>query len=324
MKRITLIGLAILLISSPAMAQDAPPAEPAPEAKPEPKPEAKPEGDPTPEAEQPAPDAEQPEAEAKPEEPAAEPEAAKTEPEPKPDVEQVQPAPAPASSSFGDRPADVQQTAPPARAEDYHYDLIVDLRMQSHYLNDDSIFAVKDNDVVGYSHLSVGHALDSVLPGLRVYFSFETALTEEVNRLGGSLTSDWGHWNFMLSADYGMDLWGWLRPSVRAGAGYALQSLTLTRSGDDPLEDYAHDFAYTGSVGLEALWRVTEPSAGGFTLAFMTQFGYFGQTEAEFDELSRSDDDTPDDGFAREDVAVGSIDTSGLFWDIGIGIRLDF
>ena len=200
------------------------------------------------------------------------------------------------------------------------YDLIADVRIQTSYVEDASYDAVAEDDILSSFHLGVGYGLESVLPGLRTYFIYETALNEPMDRLGESTRIEWGQHVFLLAGEWGPELWGFLRPYARVGIGYALQTLDLSTDGASAtMYDYAHDFAYTGSAGFEAFWKLE-----GVTLAFMGQFGYRGQTESEFDELRYDADDLPDDGFEREELSVGTIDTNALFWDLGVGVRFAF
>lgn len=132
------------------------------------------------------------------------------------------------------------------------------------------------------------------------------------------------HWNmhrFMAEAEWGPELWGFVRPFARLGAGYSLQSLEL-QAGEPVLEDNAHDLAGQAALGLELFLPFhLSPRAFPFSVGVSSQVGYSAQTLAEFDELEADDDD---DAWTREQAALGGVEIDGLFWDIGVNLRLRF
>lgn len=204
-------------------------------------------------------------------------------------------------------------------------DLSVDMRIQTVYNEDSSYDGFSDYERMLTFHLAVGHELAAV-PGLRASIAYQKSMpVHDGNRFSGDLELDWQQYHFLALIDWGPTLWEIFRPYVRLGGGYALNTLTAT-TPEHSFHDWAHDIGYTGSVGFEALLGGKKLRENlGLSFAILGQFGYQGQTGADFGELS-IDEDTlgEDDPWSRADLSVGTLNTSGLFWDLGFGVRLAF
>ncbi len=199
-------------------------------------------------------------------------------------------------------------------AMDTQPELLFELRGQTHYVSDDSFDALSDTSDHGGGLLGVGYALGEVLPGLRAHLLYAGG-DASTRRFDGAVDLNWERLLFMAAADWGPEFYGTVRPYARLGAGYALQYLELETTGS-PKDDHAHDLAALGSVGLEAY--TPRDFLGRFRLGLIGQFGYIAQTTATFDEL----DADGDDEWERDQAAMGDLDTNGLFWDIGLGLRV--
>lgn len=204
-------------------------------------------------------------------------------------------------------------------------DLTVDIRIQTAYNEDRSYDAFSDGDTLSTFHLAVGHEL-AAIPGLRTSIAYQVRMPDhDGSRFSGDLELDWQQYHFLGLVDWGPTLWEIFRPYARLGGGYALNTLTAT-TPERHFNDKTHDIAYTGSVGFEALLGGKKLGDSlGISFAILGQFGYQGQTGADFGELSRDEDTLgEDDPWSRADLSVGTLNTSGLFWDLGLGIRFDF
>lgn len=203
---------------------------------------------------------------------------------------------------------------------DRSFDLIFDMRVLAQYPQDDSFDALSETNTLNNLQLGFGHALDGVFPGLRGYFLYETSLHTTPNLFNESIETSWSQNYFMLAAEWGPTLWDFFRPYARLAGGYALQSFSVDL-GDTLLGDYTHDVAFSGSLGFEGFFKLGQVGGADFYGAVITEVGYRGQTVAEFDELTPEDDDS---AFPTEAVNLGELHTNGVFWDLGIGIRMAF
>lgn len=217
------------------------------------------------------------------------------------------------------QPAPVTRTVP-----DHNW--LFDLRLGQNDVDDEGIFAVSDSNILSTLELGVGYDFAEWVPGLRGYFTYETLIKEGgVDRFNGAALLDWRRDRVMLVADYGREFYGFLRPSVRVGAGYSLQMIKA-EFGNQPTEfGESHGFAAQGAGALEASWHIGFLGNFSVVLSAIGQLGYQLQTTASFDDLTFEDDAfDSDDPWTREGIALGSIDTDGVFWDLGVGVRVGF
>ncbi|MBA2664371.1 MAG: hypothetical protein H0U74_18930 [Bradymonadaceae bacterium] len=205
-------------------------------------------------------------------------------------------------------------------------ELIVEGRINTTFITDTSFDALSnENHVVG-TWLGVGYDLGAyVLPGFRAYVLLDsTGLSRE--RFNGALSMDWSRQVLMAAADYGPDLWGFFRPSVRVGAGWATQSLTLA-SANPSVHDRTHDLAATAALGFELYVPYTNDPAGPplfntITFGLGGHFGYMAQTTANFNDLRADDDAYADsDPWQRAGSNFGELDIDGLYWNLGLVVR---
>ncbi len=214
-----------------------------------------------------------------------------------------------------------------ASAQENASGLLVDLRIGSTYAEDDSFDALNDDDTIGLYQLGIGYDLAEFVPGLRAFFVYEVNLPEAefMDRFGGAVELDWRRHRFMALGDYGREFFGFLRPAVRLGAGYSLQSLDARIGNQPDMSDFAHDLVVQGSLAAEAGWDVGAIAGLPLRISLVGQWGYQFQTEGEFDELEFDEDAFgADDPWDREQLALGGVNTNGYFWDLGVGFRLAF
>ncbi len=210
--------------------------------------------------------------------------------------------------------ASAQQPPAPAPVQwSQRGELHVELRLPSYLTSDPSFDALSDDEQYTGGLLAVGYDLDkwTRVPGLRGYLAYAGGGLSP-SRFDGQMQLDWNRALFMAMADWGPQLWGFVRPSVRLGAGYALQSLDVTTTGATK-SDYAHDLAGLGSLGLEV--STPHPLWGSMRLGLTGEFGYLAQTTATFDELGGSSG-----GWNRQEAALGDLNANGWFWDVGVGL----
>lgn len=210
--------------------------------------------------------------------------------------------------------------------------VIVELDVQITQVNDASFDLVESDDYLSSISVGGGYELSGILPGLSVLGLFQSSVTavEQGERLGRSPLLEWSQQRFMVAAEYGPELFGFLRPFARVGAGYALQNLTLNTS-DGALFDYAHDLAGFGALGAE-LFVPTTQLANSPDTAWLSklkvglhgQYGYTLQSTAQFDELRASQDVPESDPWQRDPVNVGSLSADGMFWSFGALARWSF
>lgn len=205
-------------------------------------------------------------------------------------------------------------------------ELIVEIHSAMLHPMSDSVDALSDDHWFEGVSLGLGYDLSYlVLPGLRGFVLYE-AVGKSQERFDGALDLDWMRQVVMVAADYGPDLWGFVRPSVRLGAGYATQKLHLTtnRAESTRPSDRTHDLAATGAVGLELYIPFGDDPAGSLffnkvTFGLGGHVGYMFQTTAEFDELTRSGD-----SWQQEPLQLGELDMNGLYWNLGLTVRVRF
>lgn len=223
--------------------------------------------------------------------------------------------------------ATLAATAQEARADQ----LTIEFDAMSVRARDSSFDAIDEEDVYGNAALGIGYELGDALPGLQVLALYQSNIMEyqQGERLDSALQLDWKQRRVMAAADWGPMLFGFLRPSIRLGAGYSQQYMEM-RTSEPTLYDRAHDFVGFGAVGLGAYVELgRSPSIprdsflGRLTLGAQTHLGYIGQTTATFDELSADPDALPeDDPWQRQPVDLGSLNSNGMFWNVGLALRV--
>lgn len=200
-------------------------------------------------------------------------------------------------------------------------ELALELRINTHYVTDPSFDALSDENHTVGAQLAIGYDLSALgLPGLRSYLVYE-GTGQNTSRFNRSLDLQWERTNLMIAADYGPDLFSFLRPSVRLGAGYVTQSLMVSSSGPDHF-DRAHDFGAFAALGFEAYIPFSNTFSR-VTFGLNGQYGYNWQTEATFDNLRAGDDAyDEEDPWQRQGVDFGTLQTRGQFWNIGFVARI--
>jgi hypothetical protein len=197
-------------------------------------------------------------------------------------------------------------------------ELALELRVNTQYVTDPSFDALSDENYTVGTQLAIGYDLSLAgIPGLRAYLLFD-GTGQDQSRFNNALDLTWERTALMLAADYGPDLWGFFRPSARIGAGYVTQGLEVYTSGRN-LTDRAHDFGALGALGFELYVPYSEAFSRA-TFGLTGQLGYFFQTRATFDGLTAEQDDN--DPWIREPVDFGTLNTNGLFWNLGLVVRI--
>lgn len=195
-------------------------------------------------------------------------------------------------------------------------ELFGELRATTFGTDDRSFDALSDDEQYTAGMFGVGWDLGRLtVPGLRALVLYSGGGVEQ-SRFGGQANLDWYRNLFLAAADWGPTFFDTIRPSARLGAGYALQSLDVQTTGPAK-HDYAHDFAGFGSLGLEV--STPRQFLGPVRLSLLGEFGYLGQTTATFDEL----DGSQGGDFSYQQASMGDLSTSGWFWDVGAGVRLE-
>ena len=190
------------------------------------------------------------------------------------------------------------------------------LRAGSQYENDPAFDAVHTESAfpVGAA-VEVDYRLDYLgLDGLAVFASGRWT-GQSSKRFNGATEFDWSRGLYLLGAQYGPWEFGTFRPLLRLAGGYSTQRLVLN-STQPSMSDRVHDVAGLGSVGFEWLTPRSLISGAPIRLGVVGQVGYLAQSQAEFDGL-RSEQD---DDWAREALDVGTLPTSGVFWDVGVNL----
>lgn len=207
----------------------------------------------------------------------------------------------------------------------------LELNLGSTRTSDANFDAFDANATYGNMNFGVSWAPDALVEGLEFVALYQRNLTEgTTDRFGGSMRLDWEQRRLMLGVDWGVMVARILRPSIRVGAGYSLQSLEVRTSGLS-IYDNAHGVSALGALGLGAripIGAANDPSQSlinRVSLGLQAHYGYQFQTEATFDQL-RADKDAygEDDPWTRQDVNLGSVDTSGRFWDCGASLYFAF
>jgi hypothetical protein len=215
--------------------------------------------------------------------------------------------------------ADVQASAqldPEPVAFSEEPELLFELRVPSFYPTDSSFDAFSDDDHYTGGMLGAGYDIGSfTVPGLRAYLLYVGGGADQ-SRFNGDLELSWTRNLFMAAADWGPELWGVFRPSARVGAGYALQALEVD-TATSIKDDYAHDIVGLGSVGFEV--STPKKMFSGVQLSILGEFGYQAQTNATWDELEGGGNG----GFETQEASLGDLNTNGVFWDLGLGLRVD-
>lgn len=204
----------------------------------------------------------------------------------------------------------------------------VEFDLGTTYTSDARYDLIDDNDYYGDLGANLSYTSDRLIPELELLFLYQRAFGDlNANRFSSDLNTEWRQRRFMLGADYGPTFFGFLRPSARAGAGWSMQTLRMRTTGPE-LTDRAHDFVAFGALGLGARLRIPADEGSAIdsvVLGVQTHYGYMYQTDATFDQLGADKDAYPeDDPWTRQDASIGSLNTSGQFWDMGLSMRLAF
>lgn len=222
---------------------------------------------------------------------------------------------------------------PQAQAQERTGGVIAELDVQVTQVNDAGFDLIEADDYLTSVSLGAGYDLSAQIPGLSALFLYQISAADfdQGQRLGKAPLLSWSQSRFMLAAEYGPELWGFFRPFGRAGAGYALQSLSLM-TGPGAQHDYAHDLAGFGALGFELFMPTgligSSPDSAWLKhvkIGLHGQYGYMLQSDAQFDELESDPDSlSEDDPWQREPTQLGSLNTSGMFWSFGAMLRVSF
>ncbi|QED28294.1 hypothetical protein FRD01_13855 [Microvenator marinus] len=196
--------------------------------------------------------------------------------------------------------------------------LFLELRMGGQVAEDASMDFITDSNVIPITSISVGGSIPT-LPELRAGVIYQGNVEERVPYRLTDLQFDWQLQQVMAFADYGVELFGFLRPSVRAGLGYSNQfvEVELNRS---LYSDYAHDLVYMATANIDASFTIHQTPNFALRLAGLFELGWLGQTAAEFDELERDKNDEWD----RVPPTLGELNINGLRWSVGVGLEAAF
>ena len=201
-----------------------------------------------------------------------------------------------------------------ATAQDIRLDVKAGAQVTTHT----SFDALSDTNTLGSRTIRASAGL---VPGLRLVVDYGNDSNPEILRHGTAIRLTWVRHRFTAGAEYGPELWGFLRPFAGATFGYALGKLRLD-TFDALYRDYSHDMIGEGYLGAETFLRLggsDSPWVG--TAGF--RFGARGQTGATFDELAGQDREE-DDPWTRVNPQLGTLHPNGWYWDIGIGVSLAF
>lgn len=199
-------------------------------------------------------------------------------------------------------------------------DLVAQAKWTTAYYQDPSFDAVSDFNAKTDFAL---HAAVQMQRMFRFGLLFQTAPRLETTRFGGAVDYQYGRQKIYATGEWGFYPYRFLRPSVQLGAGYVHQFLSA-RSVGPRLKDHAHDIGGYAALGLEA----GVPVRWG-NIALTTSVGYELQTTANFDEMRHDkkafdDEYAPDDDpWTRAEGDLGKLNTSGIFWSLGLSVSFD-
>jgi len=231
-------------------------------------------------------------------------------------------------------PASAQQAAPVAAAQlsarpssptptlawSQENALFLALRSTTYATPDASFDALGSKTGYLGAQFEVGVDLgEALLPGFRGYLIYSGGGYPDRARFGGELELSWERHMVMVAADYGPELWGIFRPSVRLGGGYSLQTLQtdisgITRTG------HAHGVAGFGSVNLELF--TPKGFLGRAQVGLVVEYGGMLQTGATFDEMEAPDGSEGD--WTHQQASMGELRGSGSFATAGAELRINF
>lgn len=199
--------------------------------------------------------------------------------------------------------------------------MFVTLRSATATTPDASFDAISEKSGYVGPQLEVGVDLgEAVLPGLRGYAIYSGGGYPQRARLGGELELTWSRQMLMLAADYGPELWGVFRPSLRLGGGYSLQSLEtdirgVTRHG------FAHGLVGFGALNL-ALYT-PRGLLGRMQVGLVAEYGGLLQTGASFEDMEQPEGHSDGD-WTHQQASLGELRGSGQFVTAGAELRIDF
>jgi hypothetical protein len=189
------------------------------------------------------------------------------------------------------------------------------IRSGSQYENDPAFDALdKGSAFPAGAAVEVDYRLDYLgLNGMTVFASGRWT-GQSSDRFEGRTSFNWTRGLYMLGVQYGPWEIGTFRPVARIAGGYSTQRLQVDTT-QPVMSDRVHDAVGMGSLGFELLTPRSLITGAPIRLGLVGQVGYIAQTQAEFDELSGAEDD-----WAREPLDIGTLPTSGPFWDVGVNL----
>lgn len=198
--------------------------------------------------------------------------------------------------------------------------LVVSIRSATFETPDDSFDAFGgDADYTG-GQVEVGYDFGAtVVPGLRGYLIYSGGGYATKSRFGGQVDLGWRRDLLMVAADFGPELWGFFRPSIRFGGGYARQTLETEIGGIDRT-GHDHGIAGFGAVSLE--FFTPRGFFNGFQIGLAVEAGGLLQSSASFDEM-QTDGGTNGDWSHRQ-VDLGELSASGRFVSAGAELIVPF
>ncbi|AWV90243.1 hypothetical protein DN745_13255 [Bradymonas sediminis] len=198
--------------------------------------------------------------------------------------------------------------------------IIINIRSATYDTPDDSFDAFGSDANYMAGQIEVGYDLGAILlPGLRGYLIYSGGGFEKQSRFNGALDLGWRRDMVMVAADYGPELWGFFRPSLRLGGGYSVQTLDTTIDGIER-QDRGHGAAGFGALSLE--FFTPKGFLSNVQVGVVVEAGGLLQTNATFDEMEV--DGGEDDGWAHEQTSLGTLKASGKFVTAGAEVIVSF
>lgn len=159
----------------------------------------------------------------------------------------------------------------------------------------------------------------ALLPGLRGYIIYSGGGHPSISRFDGALDLKWRRDLVMAAVDFGPELWGVFRPSLRVGGGYSLQTLKTevhktARTGRVP------GAAGFGAVNL-ALYTPRE-FLGSAQVGLVVEAGGMLQTGATFDNMEENGSTGGD--WTHKQASLGELNASGRFATVGVELNISF
>lgn len=198
--------------------------------------------------------------------------------------------------------------------------LIATMRSATYDTPSDSFDAFGNDAIYIAAQFEVGYDFgDALLPGLRGYMIYSAGGYSTRSRFDGALDLRWRRDLVMAAADFGPELWGVFRPSLRLGGGYSLQTLK-TEIHNTARTGRAHGAAGFGSVNLELY--TPKGFLGRAQVGVVVEAGGMLQTGATFDTMKESG--SGDGGWTHEQASLGELNASGRFVTAGAELIINF